>query len=100
MDNISNITVYIDDLLVHSQSHEQHLMSLELVMQRLEENNMKINLSKCFFGNREVNYLEFRLTPSGIKPGKDKLKAVKNAKLPQRKEEIKSSIVLHESLNH
>jgi hypothetical protein len=26
MDNISNIIVYINDLLVHSQSHEQHLM--------------------------------------------------------------------------
>jgi hypothetical protein len=36
MDNISNVIVYIDDLLVHSQSHEQHLMSLKLVMQRLE----------------------------------------------------------------
>jgi hypothetical protein len=48
MDNINNIIVYIDHLLVHSQSHEQHLMSLELVMQRLEENNKKINHSKCF----------------------------------------------------
>jgi hypothetical protein len=69
-------------------------MSLELVMQRLEENNMKINLSKCFFGNTEVNYLGFRLTPSGIKPGKDKLKAVENAKIPQTKEEIRSFVGL------
>jgi hypothetical protein len=49
MDNISNVIVYIDYLLVHSQSHEPHLMSLEPVMQRLEENNMTINLSKYFF---------------------------------------------------
>jgi putative transposase len=71
IDNIHNLIVYIDDLLVHSQSHKQHLMSLELIMQRLIENNMKINLSKCFFGNTELNYLGFRLTPSGIKPGKE-----------------------------
>jgi hypothetical protein len=37
MDKIKNVIVYIDDLLVHSQSHEQHLQSLEAVMQRLEE---------------------------------------------------------------
>jgi hypothetical protein len=30
---------------------------------------MKINIAKCFFGNTEVNYLGFRLTPEGIKPG-------------------------------
>jgi hypothetical protein len=42
-------------------------------MQKLEENNMKINLSKCFFGNTEINYLGFRLTPTGIKPSKYKL---------------------------
>jgi hypothetical protein len=94
MDKIKNVIVYIDDLLVHSQTHEQHHHSLEAVMQRLEENNLKINLSKCYFGNREVNYLGFRLTPTGIKPGKDKLKVVKTAKIPQTNEEIKSFVGL------
>jgi hypothetical protein len=46
MDNFSNVIVYIDNLLIHSQNHEQHLASLDLVMQRLEENDMKINLNK------------------------------------------------------
>ena len=41
---------------------------------------MKINLAKCHFGNTEVSYLGFRLTPEGITPGKDKLKAVEKAK--------------------
>jgi hypothetical protein len=36
--------------------------------------------------------LGFRLTPAGIKPGKDKLKAVETAKIPQTKEEIKSFV--------
>ena len=55
---------------------------------------MKINVAKCFFGNTEVIYLGFRLTPQGIKPGKDKLKAVKKAKIPATKEEIKSFVGL------
>jgi hypothetical protein len=46
MDLIPNVN--IDDLLVHSQTHEQHLNSLEKVMQRLEDNHMKIKLNKCF----------------------------------------------------
>jgi hypothetical protein len=63
-------------------------------MSRLADNNMKINVAKCVFGNTEVNYLGFRLTPQGIKPGKDKLKAVEKAKIPATREEIKSFLGL------
>jgi cleavage and polyadenylation specificity factor subunit 1 len=48
MDKIKNIIMYIEDLLIHSQTYEQHFNSLELVMQRQEEKNIKNNLSKCF----------------------------------------------------
>jgi hypothetical protein len=68
--NISNVIVYIDDLLVHTQNHEDHLKVLDQVLTRLHTNNLKINLDKCFFGNKEVSYLGFTLTPEGIKPGK------------------------------
>jgi hypothetical protein len=45
-------------------------------------------------GNTDVSYLGFRLIPHGIKPGKDKLKAVEKAKIPATKEEIKSFVGL------
>jgi hypothetical protein len=61
-------------------------------MNRLFENNMKINLSKCL--SIEVSYMSFRPMRSGIKPGKDKLKALKTAKLPATKGEIKSFVGL------
>ncbi len=77
MRGIPNVIVYIDDLLIHSKNHEDHLVYLEKVLQRLEENHMKLNSEKCFFGNTEVSYLGFVLTPEGIKPGRDKLRAIK-----------------------
>jgi hypothetical protein len=39
-------------------------------------------LSKYEFGATNVNYLGFRLTPKGILPGIDKLKAVRDSKPP------------------
>ncbi len=48
------------------------------MLNRLQTNNLKINLHKCFFDNNEVSYLGFTLTPEGIKPGKNKLKAYKD----------------------
>jgi hypothetical protein len=94
MDGIDNVIVYIDDLLIHSKTHEHYLQILDVLMTRLAENNMKINAAKCFFGNTEVNYLGFRLNPQGIKPGKDKLNAIEKAKIPAMKEEIKSFVGL------
>jgi hypothetical protein len=68
-----NVIVYIDKFLIHSQIHEQLLATLDLIMNRLSENNKKINLSKCFCGTYKVSYLGFRLIPNSIKSGKDKL---------------------------
>jgi hypothetical protein len=79
---ISNVIVYIDDLLVHTQNHDDQIRVLEQVFQRLHSHNLKINLDIRFFGNQEVSYLEFMLTPKGIKPGKNKLKAIKEARPP------------------
>jgi hypothetical protein len=49
MGNIPNVIVYIDDLLIHSKNHEDHLIYLEKVFQRLKENHKKLNIEKCFF---------------------------------------------------
>ena len=51
MRGIPNVIVYIDDLLIHLKNHEDHLVYLEKVLQRLEENHMKLNIETCFFGN-------------------------------------------------
>jgi hypothetical protein len=94
MRNILNVIVYIDDLLVHTTTHEEHLKVLEKVLERLDSHNLKINLDKCFFGNKEVSYLGFTLTPAGIKSGKNKLKAIKNAKPPTDVKTIRSFVGL------
>ncbi len=77
-----NAIVYIDDLLIHSKNHEDHLVYLEKVLQRLEENHMKLNIEKFFFLNTEVSYLDFVLTPERIKPSRDKLRSIKVAQPP------------------
>jgi hypothetical protein len=94
VNKIENIIVYIDDLLVHSASHEQHIATLGQVLQCLVQHNIKINLQKCVFGSKEVSYLGFLLTEEGIKPGTDKLKAVKNAPPPSNVHEVRQFLGL------
>lgn len=75
---VKNCIVYIDDLLNHSNTHDAHLNTLDEVFRRLAYNNIKVNINKSVFGNEEVSYLGFTLTPEGIKPRIDKLRAIRD----------------------
>ena len=66
---VPNVIVYIDDLLVHTSSHEDHINILQKVFNRMRNANLKLNPAKCEFGAVNVQYLGFRLTPDGILPG-------------------------------
>jgi hypothetical protein len=46
------------------------------------------------FGNNEVSYLGFTLTPNGISPGKDKLKCIRDAQPPTDLKMVRSFIGL------
>jgi hypothetical protein len=91
---LQNILFYIDDVLIHTDTHERHLEALEQVLMRLHRHHLKINLDKCLFGNQQVSYLGFTLTPQGIKPGEAKLKAIKLAKASTDVKSISSFIGL------
>jgi hypothetical protein len=40
------------------------------------------NSGQKVFGNQDISYLRFTLTPQGIKPGQNKLQAIKDAQPP------------------
>jgi len=79
--NISNAIIYIDNLLIHTKNHKDCLKVLDHVLEQLQQHYLKINLDKCFFDNNEVSYLSFTLTLEDIKPGENKLKAIKDAQM-------------------
>ncbi|MGI9161329.1 MAG: reverse transcriptase domain-containing protein, partial [Mycobacterium sp.] len=91
---LPNVIVYIDDLLIHTSSHDEHIKCLQLLFNRLRNVNVRLNPDKCEFGATNVSYLGFRLTPKGILPGTDKLKAVKEMPAPQSVTQIRQFLGL------
>jgi hypothetical protein len=85
---LQHILIYIDDELIHTDTHEKHLEALEQVLMRLHQHHLKINLDKCLFGDQQVSYLGFTLTPEGIKPGEAKQKVIKNVAPPKDNKEF------------
>jgi hypothetical protein len=43
------VVVFIDDILIYSQSEEEHVDHLKMVLQRLREHQLYAKLSKCEF---------------------------------------------------
>jgi hypothetical protein len=97
---LNHILIYIDDVLIHTDTHEKHLEALEQVLLRLHQHHLKINLDKSLFGDRQVSYLGFTLTPEGIKPGKAKLKSIEQAKPPSDVKGIRSFMGLCNFFRH
>jgi hypothetical protein len=52
--DIPNVIVYIDEILVHTKTHQEHQATLLKLFARLAQHNLKIKLEKCFFAQKEV----------------------------------------------
>lgn len=71
------VVVYLDDILVFSKTKE-HLQHLDMVLQRLDEDKLMINLKKCEFMKDELTYLGFVISKGTLKMDSSKVEAILN----------------------
>jgi hypothetical protein len=61
------VVIFIDDILVYSQSEKSHEDHLRLVLQKLRDNQLYAKFSKCDFWLKEDIFLCHIITDGGIK---------------------------------
>jgi hypothetical protein len=59
------VIVYLDDILIYSQTKEEHLRHLKMVLSTLQKEKLMTNLKKCNFMKRELIYLGCWTTERG-----------------------------------
>uniref|UniRef100_A0AAV2JG06 ribonuclease H n=1 Tax=Knipowitschia caucasica TaxID=637954 RepID=A0AAV2JG06_KNICA len=89
-----NVLVYLDDLLVMGRDEAEHLLNLDRVLQRLQENGLRVKKSKCDFGKTQIEYLGHMLDGKGVYPSKDKVRAVHDAPTPTNIKELRAFLGL------
>lgn len=81
--------VYLDDDLIPSESFEENLASLELVLQALEKAGFSLNLKKCHFFKDRLEYLGREISGEGIRPGMRKVEALVRSPTPSTIKQVR-----------
>ena len=74
--NTGKVAVFIDDVIVGTETEEGHDELVVEVIKRLEENDLYVKPEKCKWKVREVEFLGVVIGPEGIKMEKEKVKGV------------------------
>ena len=86
--------VYIDDIIVYSETFEEHLRDIENVLQRLQSAKLKVKPTKCEWAKEEVTFLGHIVSRKGIKPDPSKVDKVKNYPKPKKLKEVQAFLGL------
>ncbi|XP_077252504.1 uncharacterized protein LOC143891886 [Tasmannia lanceolata] len=80
--------VYVDDMLVKSQSAQDHVSDLKETFHVLRKHNMKLNPTKYTFGVSSGKFLGFMVSKRGIEANPEKIRAVVELNPPKTIREV------------
>ncbi|XP_029156135.1 uncharacterized protein K02A2.6-like [Nylanderia fulva] len=92
LQGIPGTAVFLDDIVVTGESEALHLQRLDLVLQRLQNRNIRINLEKSKFMMDEIQYCGFTLRKEGILKDRAKVEAIKSMPRPKNVQEVRAFV--------
>ncbi|KAI7804820.1 hypothetical protein IRJ41_020769 [Triplophysa rosa] len=82
------VFVYLDDILIFSNSLHEHIFHVRQVLQRLLDNQLFIKLEKCEFHVSQVSFLGYVISQDGIQMELKKVSAVIDWPLPKTLKQV------------
>ena len=85
-----SLLLYLDDVVVFSSTVDEHLDRLGTVLNKLQQEGLKVKLTKCAFFQKEVKYLGHVISREGVSTDADKISAVEDWARPTSVSELRS----------
>jgi hypothetical protein len=79
------LEIYINDVIVKSNSMDSHLADLRLALERMHRYGLKMNPLKCVFGVSTSKFLGFTIHEHGIEIDPKKIDSINKVQPPQSK---------------
>ena len=88
------VMVFMDDILIYSESEKKHEDHLRIVLQILRDHQLYAKFNKCEFWLIEVKFLGHVMSASSVSVGPEKVEAVMSWERPKLVFEIRSFLGL------
>ena len=86
--------VYLDDIIVYSDTFENHLKHLDCVFNKIHKAGLTLKINKCTFAANELKFLGHKITKDGVAVLPEKVDAVRNCRQPKNTTDVKSFLGL------
>jgi len=80
--------VFMDDVLIYSNSMEEHIGHVRKVLSKLRDYDLTCKLSKCEFHSTSISFLGFIISPNGIAMEPDRVTAIREWPAPSNVHDI------------
>lgn len=85
---LEGCAVYLDDVVVFSDTWEEHLQLVRALFDRLRWAQLTVNLAKCEFAQATVTYLRKVVGCGEVRTIEEKVKAIRDFPVPTTKKEL------------
>ncbi|KAM3547144.1 hypothetical protein MY1884_009710, partial [Beauveria asiatica] len=83
------VVVYLDDILIYSDTLEEHKKHVHEVLQVLQDNNLLVEPTKSKFHQQKVEFLGYEITPGHIRMSPSKIEDVRDWPAPTNVREVR-----------
>ncbi|XP_078492084.1 uncharacterized protein LOC144747728 [Ciona intestinalis] len=94
LEGMANVEHYIDDVIVHTRTWNEHVATLEELFKRLAKANITARPTKCRLGAGEVDFLGHHVGNNIIGLHDDNVRKIREAPRPKNKTEVRSFLGL------
>ena len=94
LDGLDHVVNYIDDILIFTNTFEEHIELVDKVLCRLRAAGLAARPSKCYIAYQSLEFLGHIVSKGLIKPVPGKVDAILSAPRPRTKKEVRSFLGL------
>lgn len=82
------VIVYIDDILIYSETEEEHVRLVREVLSRLKEYGLAAAPDKCEFHKNRLDFLGFVISDEGVEMAQDKIQDILSWESPKNVKDV------------
>ena len=94
LEGLVNVSSYIDDILIHTNTWNEHIIALTELLKRLRKANLTVKPSKCVLAYDKLEYVGHKIGSGEVGLIDENIIKIQNAPRPETKKMVKSFIGL------